>query len=250
MPCLPEETPLVVRRNGVRLYGCRLAQGSDRIGVFIHGFRSDSGGSKSLALAEHAQARGYDWARLDLSGHGRSDGEFADFRLSTLLADVVALVDALAPQPLILVGSSMGGWLATLAALRYPARIHGLVLIAPAYNFLQRIFGALPLEELMRWQTDGQHRFASAYGDDFELGYAVLADAQQFDLLSAPVKLDCPVEIIHGERDEAVPLWVSERFLENLDAPAKALHVIPGGDHRLNSGIPDICVAVDHLWST
>lgn len=228
--------------------GCRFTSGTDRLGIFVHGFRSDCTGTKSEALARHARDRGYDWLRFDLSGHGRSGGQFRDFRLSSLLDELEAVLDHVA-IPVVLVGSSMGGWLSALAALRRPSQVRALVLIAPAFNFIQLNFGSLPPSELADWRENRWRKFASRYSDDFyELDYAVLADAQQFDLLSNPQTLSCPVAIIHGEKDEAVPVKVSERFLSGLSCPKKSLTVVPGGDHRLNAAIPLLLDTVDRLW--
>lgn len=249
MTCLPSERAFALKTaHGTDLSGCRLDFGGDRIGIFVHGFRSDRGGTKSEALARHAQERRYDWLRVDLSGHGQSSGDFRDFRLSTLLADLEAVLDRVA-MPVVLVGSSMGGWLSALAAQRRPNQVRALILIAPAFNFIQLNFGSLPAAELVAWRQSRWRTFASRYGDDsYELEHEVLADAAGFDLLSQPQTLSCPVAIIHGERDEAVPLEVSERFLSNLSAPKKAFSVIPHGDHRLNAAIPLLLSTVDRLW--
>ena len=250
MSILAEERPFVVTRAGCSLRG-HWHDAPGPVGVFLHGFASTADGSKSQALARHARARGYAWLRVDLSGHGRSDGCFDDFKLSALLADVEAILDVLADRPAILVGSSMGGWLAALAALRRPRQVRGLVLIAPAFNFIQSHFGALPAEELAAWQRAGWREFEDRYeGTHYRLHHDVLADAAPFDIFAKPAVLACPVILIHGERDEAVPLALVEAFERHAQAPYKELHVVAGGDHRLNAGIPLMRQAVDALWET
>lgn len=245
-----DERPFFVTHAGRTLRGhLRDAPGS--VGLFLHGFASHAGGNKSLALARHAAERGYAWLRMDLSGHGESDGAFHDFRLSTQLADVEAILAALPGRAVLLVGSSMGGWLAVLAALRHPRQIRGLVLIAPAFNFIQTHFGTLPPAELAQWQRAGWRDFEDRHeGTGYRLHHEVLADAEPFDVLAAPVALACPVILIHGEHDESVPLAMSEAFERHVQAPYKELHVVAGGDHRLNAGIPVMCQAVDALWET
>lgn len=247
MPCLSQEAPFCLTTPRGRLSGWQLDRGGPSLGVFVHGFRSDCNGTKSLALAAQAVVRGYDWLRFDLSGHGSSEGDFRAFRLSTMLADLEAVL-AWCGRPVMLVGSSMGGWLSVLAALRHTEQVRALVLIAPAFDFIPLYFESLPAAEREDWRRDRWRRFASAYGEDYELDYSVLADAAPFGLLSRPQTLTCPVTIVHGERDEAVPPEVSGRFFSQLDAPAKALHVIPGGDHRLSAGIPFMCEAVARSW--
>ena len=125
---------------------------SDPVGIFLHGFRSDCAGSKAIAFAQHAQKRDYSWVRFDLSGHGHSDGDFTSFTIADALRDVVAVIDALAPRPVVLVGSSLGGWLSVLAAQHLPRRIHAMLLIAPAFNFVQNFLADLPTQELRKWE--------------------------------------------------------------------------------------------------
>jgi pimeloyl-ACP methyl ester carboxylesterase len=129
-------------------------------GVFLHGFRSDCDGSKAIALAQHAEHRGYSWVRFDLSGHGRSDGDFTTFTITDAVRDVLAVLEALAPRPVVLVGSSLGGWLSVLAAQHAPQQVRAMLLIAPAFNFVQNFLAALPAEELRRWARQGIRRFS------------------------------------------------------------------------------------------
>lgn len=240
-----------------REYSVRTARGvlrgylDDRpgpLGVFLHGFRSNADGTKATALAAHARARGRAWLRIDLSGHGRSDGEFAAFRLSHLLDDVLCVLAAFPQRPVVLVGSSMGAWLSVLAAERCAA-VRALVLLAPGFNFIQEHFGALPADQCAHWERVGRLRFDDPYeGGAYELDHAILADAAPFDVLNRPVRLSCPVVILHGNADEQVPLSVSRRFLATLNAPEARLQVVPGGDHRLTRAVPQITAEVDRLW--
>jgi pimeloyl-ACP methyl ester carboxylesterase len=250
MSTLPEERPFIVTHAGRTLRG-HFRDAPGPVGLFLHGFASNADGNKSLALARHAAEHGYAWLRVNLSGHGDSDGAFDEFKLSTLLADVEAVLAALPDRPVLLVGSSMGGWLAVLAALHHPRRICGLVLIAPAFNFIQTHFGALPPAELTQWQRAGWRAFEDHYeGSGYRLHHDVLADAAPFDVFASPVTLACPMILIHGEHDESVPLSVSQAFEHHATAPYKELHVIAGGDHRLNTATPLMCQAVDALWET
>jgi abhydrolase domain-containing protein 10 len=226
-----------------------LRDGDGAVGMFVHGFRSHCGGEKALAFARHAAVRDYPWLRFDLGGHGASGGEFSRFRLSALLADLEAVLDFVGERPVVLAGSSMGGWLATLAALRRPRQVAGLLLIAPAFNFIQNRFGALPPDMLARWREAGSLSFEDPYGGEpFRLEYGVIDDAARHDVLEPPPVLGCPVRILHGERDEAVPLATSREFVARARAQSITLTVVPDGDHRLNAAIPLMTAAVDELW--
>lgn len=226
------------------------------IGVYLHGFRSDSAGNKSLALVRHAQRCGRAWLRFDLSGHGASAGRFGEFRISRALADVEAALAALpagyAEAPIVLVGSSLGAWLAVLAARRHPARVAGLVLLAPGFNFLQRQFAAMAPAAQAQWKSTGSHSFASYYdAGHYELEYAAVTDAARHDVLSQPLALRCPMHVLHGDADEIVPLAVSEQFLTHIthrdDCPPVFTRV-RGGDHRLTGADALIARAVDAVW--
>ncbi|MDA8390133.1 MAG: alpha/beta hydrolase [Gammaproteobacteria bacterium] len=225
--------------------------GTGPVGIFVHGFRSDCQGEKATALAEHAIARRYSWVRFDLAGHGASGGRFPAERLSTWLANLRALANRYAPRPLLLVGSSLGAWLAVLLARERPA-VGGLVLLAPAFNFLQRGYAALPPGLQDRWRAEGRLELPDPYGlpgATYELEYGLIEDAAHHDVLSAPVSVRCPVVIIHGRDDELVPLAIGETFFGQLCAPHKELVVVPAGDHRLTVALPEILSAVDRVWS-
>jgi len=236
-------------RHGTPIYGLFRDTGADPVGVFLHGFRSTLGGQKSVALAEHANRSGYSWLRFDLSGHGRSGGEFQDFRLSRALDDALAVLDMLAGRRVILVGSSLGGWLSVLAVGARPDLIAGMLLIAPAFNFLQSYFGLQRATELAKWRERGECRFEDLQtGEPFTLPYDVLVDARAYDVLSEPVPIPCPVRILHGADDPVVPPAVSERFVDQAPSRDIQLEIISGGGHGLNESISRMRVCVDELW--
>ncbi len=224
--------------------------GTGPVGIFVHGFRSDCRGDKATALAQHAAARGYSWVRFDLAGHGESGGRFANESLSTWLANLRALASRFAPRPLVLVGSSLGAWLAVLLAREWQT-VGGLVLVAPAFNFLQRGYASLPPAQRQRWQAEGRMALPDPYGPPgatYELPYGLIEDAARHDVLSAPVALACPVTVLHGSDDELVPVAIGETFFRQLSAPHKELVVVPAGDHRLTGALPEIVSAVDRVW--
>lgn len=246
-------TPFFLKsRSHVVLAGDVIDTGTGPMGLFLHGFRSDSGGQKAQALVAHARARGYSWVRFDLAAHGRSSGAFRDQNLSGWLADATAVASQYPARPLILVGSSLGAWLAVLMAQKARLPVAGLVLLAPAFNFLQRRYEELPYEIQTLWRTQGYLSIPDLYnaatGATYDLPYELVTDAQRHDVLQAPVMLPCPLVIIHGAHDELVPLSVSKEFLAHVSCPERELVVVPDGDHRLGTAVPLILAAVDRLW--
>ena len=239
-------------RPNVLLAGFASDTGVGPVGLFLHGFRSHAQGEKARALAAHAQAQGYSWVRFDLAGHGLSSGDFEEQCLSDWLEDAVCVAQRYAPRPLILVGSSLGAWLAVLMARQAGLKVAGLLLVAPAFNFLQRRFQELPDAVQGLWRAQGYLSVPDPYGvatAHYRIRHDVLLDAQRHDVLMAPVTLPCPLVIIHGAADELVPLSVSEEFMARVSAPERELRVIPGGDHRLTQAIPELLAALDHVWA-
>jgi pimeloyl-ACP methyl ester carboxylesterase len=235
----------------IRVRGHILDFSSDPVGVFLHGFRSDCDGSKAIALAQHAEHRGYSWVRFDLSGHGRSDGDFTTFTITDAVRDVLAVLEALAPRPVVLVGSSLGGWLSVLAAQHAPQQVRAMLLIAPAFNFVQNFLAALPAEELRRWARQGIRRFSDPYqATTYTLGFEIVHGLHRYDVLSEPVRLECPLTILHGDQDEILPLANTMRFADRAHAPALRVEVVAGGDHRLTSAIPCMRGELDRIWET
>lgn len=238
-------------RPGITIRGQALDSGSGPVGLFLHGFRSHCAGEKSSALAAHALARGYSWARFDLAAHGDSTGALEGQTVSGWLEDALAVAERYAPRPLVIVGSSLGAWLAVLMARSARVRVVGLVLLAPAFNFLQGYYAGLSEDLRRQWRADGYLALPDPYGPPgtvYRLGYRLIEDAGRHDVLSQPLALPCPLVMIHGERDDVVPLTASEDFLRHVEAPAKRLAVIPGGDHRLTAAIPRILAEVDAVW--
>jgi len=246
-----DQTVTIRVPGGERLRG-RFFDRPGPVGVFVHGFRSSIAGVKSQAFAEHAVLRDRAWLRVDLRGHGDSDGSFSDFRLSRALSDLDSILSWLGPRRVVLVGSSMGGWLSALAAQRRPGSVAGMLLIAPALNFIRDHLGSMPPARLEAWQAAGRREFTDLYdGSRYSLDYAVLADAEPLDVLRdhAP-RFDCAVEMVHGERDEVVPLEVSRRLLRWLRPGQGRLSVVAGADHRVSEAVPLMRDRLDALWAS
>ncbi len=203
--------------------------------VFMPGFRSDMGGTKALALREACAARGRAFLRFDYSGHGESAGRFEDGTIGQWAEDALAVFDTLTEGPQVLVGSSMGGWIATLLAVRRPERIAALVGLAPAPDFTEALmwpaFTEAQREAVMR---DGVIHLPSQYGEPTPVTRALIEDGKRHLLLDKPIPLRCPVRILQGMADPDVPWRTSLRIAEQVRSPDVRLALIKDGDHRLS----------------
>jgi pimeloyl-ACP methyl ester carboxylesterase len=210
----------------------RLRSGAAPALAFLPGYASDMEGAKAVALDAFAERRGMAMLRLDYSGTGSSGGRFEDGTLALWLEEALAAIDRLTDGPLILVGSSMGGWLALHLALLRPERVRALVGIAAAPDFTD--WGFTP-EQQARLHADGRIEEANPYGPDpSAFTRAFWESGQQLLLLDHEIALDCPVRLLHGERDGEVPLDVAFRTMRALRSGDVQLNVVKGGGHRLS----------------
>lgn len=204
--------------------------------VWLGGFKSDMAGTKAEALAVWARDRGQGFVRFDYSGHGQSGGRFEDGTISSWLGDALAVIDRLTTGPLVLVGSSMGGWLALLAARARPGRVAGLLLIAPAADFTERLmwdgFGA---EERRAIQTDGRLEEPSQYSPEPNvITLALIEDGRRHLLMDRPYAFEGPIHILQGGADPDVPEAHVRALAASFPAERLTLELIPDGDHRLS----------------
>jgi pimeloyl-ACP methyl ester carboxylesterase len=222
------------RGDGVRL-AYALSQGNGPTVAFLPGFRSDMTGDKAAHLARFCAARGQAMLRFDYSGHGASGGRFEDGDIGRWTADTLALIDALTQGPLVLVGSSMGGWIALLAALARPGRVAGLVGIAAAPDFTERLmWQAMAPTEREQLMRDGVLHVPTQYGEPYPITRRLIEDGRTRLLLDAPIALDCPVRLLHGQRDPDVPWEISLRVAERLTGADVQVTLVKDGDHRLS----------------
>ena len=208
----------------------RLRRGKAPTIVFLPGYASDMEGTKALALDAFAETRGQAMLRLDYSGTGSSPGTFEDGTLALWLEDALAAVDGLTEGPLVLVGSSMGGWVALHIALRRPERVRAIVGIAAApdfteWGFRDELKARLGAGETLRGHGDYGERITTA---------GFWSSGQRLRLLESEIELDCPVRLVHGEADPDVPLDVAFRTLRALRSADVQLLVLKGGGHRLS----------------
>ena len=219
--------------------------------VFLPGFRSDMNGAKALALDALCAARGKAFVRFDYFAHGQSSGDILEGCIGRWRDDILAVVDELTQGPQILVGSSMGGWLALLAKRARPKRVAGLVLVAPAVDFTEKILDYLPAEGREAVARDGVYYAPSQYSDEsYPFTRLMIEDGANNLLLDKPLPLDCPVRILHGMADPDISWRESITLAEKLGTDDVVLTAIKGGDHRLSNpaDIDRIGAAVTELW--
>ena len=221
----------LARPDGLRL-ACRHRPGTGPTIIFLPGYMSDMEGTKAVALDAWAEREGRAFLRLDYSGCGASEGRFEDGTLAIWRDDVLHLIGQLTEGPLVLVGSSMGGWLMLMVALAMPHRVAGIVGIAPAPDFTE--WGFTDADKAIL-RTEGRLAEPSAYSDDpyvTTLGFWESGQANR--LLGGPIPLDCPVRLLHGQADEDVPWQVSLRLAEALAGADVRVTLVKDGDHRLS----------------
>ena len=214
------------------------ATGAPQVGLmFLGGFASDKEGSKALALEELAMERDIDFLRFDYLAHGQSGGDFeAEGCISRWLSDTLAMIDQLTRGPQIVVGSSMGGWLALLAAKHRPVRLKAVVGIAAAPDFATELTPTkLGPEALAEIEKNGVHYEPTPYGPDpYIWTKLLLDDAKTQRVLDGSLALPCPLHLIQGQEDPDVPWSHALKILETVKAPRTDLTLIADGDHRLS----------------
>jgi pimeloyl-ACP methyl ester carboxylesterase len=221
--------------------------------LFLPGFRSDMTGTKATFLDEFCAARGLGYVRFDYSGHGASSGRFEDGTIGRWLEDAIAIIDRASEGPLILVGSSMGGWIMLLAALARPDRVAGLVGIAAAPDFTEDLmWAAMPPETRARLLADGAIQKPSQYQDaPLEITRALIEDGRRHLLLRGSIDIRCPVRLLHGMADPDVPYQTSISLAEKLTSADVTVTLIKDGDHRLSreEDLQRVFAAVEELSS-
>jgi pimeloyl-ACP methyl ester carboxylesterase len=198
-------------------------------------------GAKACALAAFAKRQGLGLLRFDYFGHGASSGRFAEGTISRWREDALMALDGLSEGEVVLVGSSMGAWLACLVALVRAERVRGLVLIAPAVDFTEALVRpSLSAKALRRLERSGVCRLPGPEGSEgLEISGALLQDGAAWTLLNGPVPITAPVRILQGGADQDVPPEHARRLYDRLTGPDVVLSLSRSGDHRL-SGPADL----------
>jgi pimeloyl-ACP methyl ester carboxylesterase len=200
--------------------------------LFLPGYMSDMKGGKATALDAWAAGEGRAMLRFDYGGCGTSSGRFEDQSLADWRDDAIAMIDGTAEGPVVLVGSSMGGWLMLLAALARPDRVAGLVGIAAAPDFTRWGFTD---EQKRRIREEGRLEEPSAYSESPYITTRTFWESgENLRLLDAPIEIGRPVRLLHGQADEDVPWQLSLQLAERLRSSDVQTILIKDGDHRLS----------------
>lgn len=217
--------------DGLRI-AYRFIAGSGPAIVFLPGYMSDMDGGKATALFEWARARGQACLLLDYSGCGRSDGAFADGTLSKWRDEVLALIGAKVDGPVVLVGSSMGGWLNLMTGIALRERLAGLIGIASAPDFTEWGRSEADKAQLAAGVTVFDD---NPYGPEpTPMHAAFWADGQANLLLGGNIPITCPVRLLHGQNDADVPWDISMRLADALQSQDVVVTLVKDGDHRLS----------------
>ncbi len=227
---MTEAAHLEIGENLRLAYGHRTGRGPTL--VFLPGYMSDMEGTKATALDDWAEREGRAMLRFDYSGCGSSDGEFETQSLASWRADVLAMIDEVVEGPVVLVGSSMGGWLMLLAALARPQRVVGLVGIAVAADFTSWGFTT---EQKIDILQHGRIEEESPYGGaPYVTTRTFWESGETLRLLHSEIPIDCPVRLLHGQADSDVPWAWSLELMKQLRSADVQATFVKDGDHRLS----------------
>jgi len=235
-PSVTPDPQILTRDDGATIAYHRIDGKSPGV-VFLTGFKSDMAGSKALALEALCQDRGQAFLRFDYFGHGVSSGLFKDGTIGHWTQDAVYALDHLTEGPQILVGSSLGGWIMLLAALQRPKLVVGLVGIAAAPDFTEDlIVSSLTEDQNMDLVRDGFIEIPNCYDDQepYRIEQLLLDEGRDHLLLRAEIKLDMPIRLIHGMKDEDVPWQTSLKIAELAQTDDVEITFVKDGGHRLS----------------
>ena len=204
--------------------------------IFCHGFQSDMEGSKAVFLHDYCLTNGLNFIRFDYFGHGSSSGEFAGGTISKWLSNVLQVIDNIATDSVILVGSSMGGWLSLLSAIARPQKVVGLVGIASAPDFTEElIWQAMNQDPTKQLITKGMINFSKKNGSSFlNITKDLIEDGRKHLLLSAKINIDIPVILLHGIKDINVPFDYALRTAKKLISQQVTVVLVKASDHHMS----------------
>ncbi|MEM6636690.1 MAG: alpha/beta hydrolase [Pseudomonadota bacterium] len=204
--------------------------------VFLGGFNSDMQGTKAVHLEAWAKQQGRSFLRFDYSGHGDSEGSFEHGAIGDWAEDAAAIISRLTTGPQILVGSSMGGWIAMLYARSRPNDVAGLVGIAAAPDFTEdSMWAGFSEPARQALVTDGHISLPSDYGDPYLVTRRLIEDGRRHLLLREPLDLPFPVRLLYGSADADVEMSVQLRLLSHANCPDLQMTIVKGADHRFSS---------------
>ncbi|KAJ3611216.1 hypothetical protein NHX12_021232 [Muraenolepis orangiensis] len=239
VPCLPgvrhKSTVQFAARPDLPKLAYRRVKGKSPGVVFLPGYGSSMNGQKAEALEEFCRSLGHAYLRFDYTGHGASEGVFAEGTIGTWKKDVLYVLDELVEGPQIMVGSSIGGWLMLLAAIARPEKTAALVGISTAADHLVTTFNSLPLETRKEYEEKGVWTVPTRHSEDGEYRFnmAFLREAENHRVLQSPIPVTCPIRLLHGLKDEDVPWHVSMQVAERVLSADVDVILRRHGQHRM-----------------
>lgn len=211
-----------------------LTDGQGPAVVFLGGFKSDMEGTKAIHLEDWAKRTGRAFLRFDYSGHGQSSEDFTDGAIGDWFEDAMAAIGLLA-GPVVLVGSSMGGWISLLVAREMPDRVAGLVTIAAAPDFTEdSMWAGFDADQRAKLEEVGQVALPSDYGEPYIITKRLIEEGRGRLVLRDPLSLPFPVRFLQGTADADVEMSVALRLLEHAKGPDMRLTLVDGADHRFS----------------
>ena len=225
----------VLSRAGLPDLAYHMLDGDSPTVVFMGGFMSDMAGTKALALEDHCRDKGRAYVRFDYRGHGESEGNFSDGTIGGWTTDALDIIDHETDGPLILIGSSMGGWIALLSALARPDRVAGLIGLAAAPDFTEDLLWAgFPDDVQREIMEKGVYHQPSEYGAPYPITKTLIEEGRDHLLLRDQISLHCPVRLLQGLKDDDVPYSTAMRLMDRLESDDVIVTLLKRGDHRLS----------------
>lgn len=221
-------------KDGTRL-AYKKVDGKTPTVIWCGGLKSDMEGSKALHLEQWARESGQAYIRFDYFGHGVSDGDFIEGKISRWASDVTAVISELCEGDVILVGSSMGGWASLLAAINLPKRVKAMALINPAPDFTEKLTRTKwTAEQETELLENGVVYEPSGYDEPYAYSKKLMDDGKAQQILDRPIPLTCPIRILQGANDDVVPPRHSQLIVEAVASQDVIYSLIKGGDHSLS----------------
>ena len=239
MPDTLSEQKYFTTNEGLKLAYHHTAPSSndDPTVVFLGGFMSDMTGSKASHLETHCKAKGHGFLRFDYMGHGASEGDFVDGTISLWANNAFDIIAGVTSGPLILIGSSMGGWVTMLISPRLGRRVKAFIGIAAAPDFTHKMMlPNLSIQQLVELRDKGKTLMPNDYDEPYPITRALIDDGGANQVLDGAIEMDMPVHLLQGTKDSSVPADWPEKIKGQLTSDQVEITIVEGGDHSLSLG--------------
>lgn len=233
---MSQKVNFIIGNNDRKIAYCKVV-GSGSTVIFCGGFMSDMEGTKALYLEKICQELKLSYIRFDYSGHGRSSENFIEGTIGKWADDTLAVIDQLTSGPILIIGSSMGGWIGLLASLARKQRVIGFIGIAAAPDFTRSLMWDKYSDDIKGiLENDGIYLEPSEYSDSpYQISYNLIQEGDNHLLLDKKIELDCPIRLFHGLKDADVPYELSLNIADKITSNDVIISFNKHGDHRLSS---------------